>query len=248
MLSFSSLRAVAFLVSFGFVSLCSAQDRIAGIERFIATLYPDVTQHGTILEVRVNTPFSTDRESSLDVSIQRKELSGVGRPQRSFSGSHDFATFRPPTRSDYEQTNEKRSALGYTFVATFEFDKNELVGFSTGTFDGPANLLRERLNANPSWSDGEVTNFLEVSGAKFGPAHRDELLSLVRNSNLRKIFGDFSILSLEFRARDLYQMREVGKDFAMLEWIVTINLANDTKYSLGFEPVSGRLNWLRLLP
>jgi hypothetical protein len=131
------------------------------------------------------------------------------------------------------------------FESTFEFDGPQLVAFSTGTFDQQVAAIKASVNANPKWTDTEVVRFLDLSGALFSPTHRRDLLNKIHHSDLKLFIGDFSIINADFRSRDLNQMKEVGDEFAMLEWIVSVRTNKNVDYTLGFEPMNGRLNWLR---
>lgn len=164
-------------------------------------------------------------------------------------GHEDPAAIAPLTlrREDLNQTHV-RALQESTFLAgqmTFRSAQEiEMVHWSgRAVMERERNVLRDRINAHPEWSDAEVAACVRGAGVKFGPDDREALLAHFNRLNLTPFFGKVAkgrIRQAFFHLRERDQLDAGAGDFARAEWSIVLDGGPDSM-ALSIEPFQGHI-------
>jgi hypothetical protein len=203
---------------------------ISTAQKFLRTLYPDVTGKNYIMSVATFGTLDTDwiLMPTFEVAIGPAE-----------KGHMDWIGGRDGKAA---QMVEQKPIL----TASFDFDKegllaNAYVRSDTVTFSSENEHLRTIVDANPGWSDQQVTTALEAEGARFGPTQRNALLKAVPVKLLEPFIGALQIDSAEFRLRHPQPPHAIAELYWEVLGHSQIASGRNGQWDLIIEPFRGTL-------
>jgi hypothetical protein len=110
--------------------------------------------------------------------------------------------------------------------------------------------LRRSVDDHPTWSDTQVIETMESSGARFGPDKKGALIAQLHLDRLGAILGPIHVHSAEFNLRN-EAARQNNLESAELVWRVQISAGTQRRkldYVLMAEPFDGKVIGIVRLP